>query len=311
MNRQDSAAISAARSFVAALAVLAGCIWPVTLGAQSTPPAAPPVPAGSVGGLGDINLFPKRVVLDSRTRVVSIGLFNKTANTGDYDIKISDRMMTEDGQLVDLASVADPAIKARVMTASAFLRWSPRKVTLRGNESQTVRVMARITPDLPPGEYRSHFQAIAIPPGTEGGTSIEQAKGQPVSGIAVRITPRFGISIPVIVRVGATTLTAGLKDLRLATSADGEPALRFTITRAGNRSAFGNISITAPGAKKPLVELKGIGVYPEIAERHVVAEIDPTALNAPLRPGTKLTVSYIDDDFAPGKTLARQEFIVP
>lgn len=187
MNRQDSAAISAARSFVTALAVLAGCVWPVALGAQSAPPPAPQVPAGSVGGLGDINLYPKRVVLDSRTRVVSIGLFNKTANTGDYDIKVSDRMMTEDGQLVDLASVADPAIKARVKTASAFLRWSPRKVTLRGNEAQTVRVMARITPICPrvnivrisrrlrsrpeqTAELRSNRPRVSLPAGSRYGS---------------------------------------------------------------------------------------------------------------------------------------------
>lgn len=311
MNRRDSAVISTAKSLLAALALLAGCAWPVSLGAQSAAPSAPPAPAGSVGGLGDINLFPKRVVLDGRVRVASIGLFNKTTSTGDYDIKVSDRMMGEDGQLVDLASVTDPEIKARVKTASAFLRWSPRKVTLRGSESQTVRVMARITPDLPPGEYRSHFQAIAIPPGTDGGTSIEQVKGPPGSAIGVRIMPRFGISIPIIVRVGVTTLTAGFKDLRLAATPEGEPALRFTITREGNRSAFGNIVITAAGTKKPLAEMKGVGVYPEITQRHVVVPFDPTVLAGPLRSGTKLTVTYIDDDFAPGKTLARQEFTVP
>jgi len=260
MNRRDSAAKAAAKSLAAVGAVLVAA-WSATLGAQSAAPAPPTIPTGSVGGLGDINLFPKRVVLDARTRVASIGLFNKTVNTGDYDIAVSDRMMNEDGQLVDLATVTDPAAKARVKTASAFLRWSPRKVTLRGSEAQTVRVMARITPDLAPGEYRSHFQAIAIPPGTTGGTSIEQIKGQTGSGIGVRILPRFGISIPVIVRVGATTLTTGIKDLRLSTTPEGEPALRFTITREGNRSAFGNIIITSPGLKKPLQRANNKGAW--------------------------------------------------
>lgn len=293
-------------------ALLIALAWPVSLGAQSAPDNATNAPTGSVGGLGDINLFPKRVVLDGRTRVASIGIYNKTINTGDYDIRVSDRVMNEDGQLVDLAAATDPALKARVKTASAFLRWSPRKVTLRGSESQTVRVMARITPDLAPGEYRSHFQAVAIPPGGDGGTSIDQARNRESgSGIGVRILPRFGISIPIIVRVGTTTLTTGLKDLRLAKTPEGQPALRFTITREGNRSAFGNIVVTLPGAKQPLAEIKGIGVYPEISERHVIVPIDPTALTAPLRSGTKVTVTYIDDDFAPGKTLARQDFTVP
>ena len=306
MGRKGSAARVAARSLILAGTLLATGPWSASLGAQAT------APSGSVGGLGDINLFPKRVVLDSRVRVASIGLFNKSINPGDYDILVSDRMMNEDGQLVDLAGVTDPAVKARVKAASGFLRWSPRKVALRGSEAQTVRVMARITPDLPPGEYRSHFQAIAIPPLASDGASIEEARGgQASGGIGVRILPRFGISIPIIVRVGATTLTAGLKDFALAKTADGQPALRFTITREGTRSAFGNIVVTTPGAKKPLAEIKGIGVYPEISQRHVVVPLDPAAMTGPLHAGTRLTITYIDDDFAPGKNLARQEFVVP
>lgn len=305
MERRGEAAGAAAKSFaVAAMLALAG--WPAMLGAQSAPPS------GSVGGLGDINLFPKRLVLDGRARVASIGLYNKTTNTGDYDITVTDKVMNEDGQLTDLAAVTDPALRARVRPASAMLRWSPRKVTLRGSEAQTVRVMARITPDLPPGEYRAHFAAVAIPPGAGGGTSIEEAAGgASQAGIGVRIYPRFGISIPVIVRVGATTLTVGLKDLKLAAAPGGEPALRFTITREGTRSAFGNIAVFAAGAKKPLAEVKGIGVYTELDQRHVTVPVDPKALTAPLQSGTRLTVTYTDDDFAPGKILARQEFIVP
>ena len=234
MDRRGSAARVAVKSLTLAGALLSTGPWFGSLGAQSA------APSGSVGGLGDINLFPKRVVLDNRVRVASIGLFNKTTNTGDYDILVSDRMMNEDGQLIALAEVTDPEAKARVKTASAFLRWSPRRVTLRGSEAQTVRVMARITPDLPPGEYRSHFQAIAIPPLANDDASIEQARGQQgSSGIGVRIYPRFGISIPVIVRVGTTTLTTRLKDFALANSAEGQPAVRFTITREGTRSAFG------------------------------------------------------------------------
>ena len=269
--------------------------------------------------MGDINLFPKRIVIDDRQRIANLGLYNRAVATGEYEITVSDMAMQTDGRLIELAALTDPAARAAVHTASSFLRWSPRRVSLPGSEAQMVRIMARVPPELPPGEYRSHFTVVSVPPET-GGTSIDEAAGaQTENGIGVRIVPRFGISIPVIVRIGQTTLSAGFKDFALIMQPDGGRALSFKITREGTRSAFGDITVTVPGAKKPLGDVKGIGVYTEIAERSVVISLDPApdpatqpaAQPRALARGTRMTITYVDDDAAPGKTLAKQEFIVP
>ena len=294
---------------------------PAELTADAPAPAA--LPSGSIGGMGDINLFPKRIVIDDRQRLANLGLYNRAIATGEYEITVSDMAMQTDGRLVELESLTDPAARAAVHTASSFLRWSPRRVSLPGSEAQMVRIMARVSPELPPGEYRSHFTIVSVPPET-GGTSIDEATGaQTENGIGVRIVPRFGISIPVIVRVGQTTLSAGIKDIALVTQPGGGRALSFKITREGTRSAFGDITVTVPGAKKPLGNVKGIGVYTEIAERSVLIPLDqaadaaanpaanPAANSRALARGTRMTITYVDDDAAPGKTLAKQEFIVP
>ena len=65
------------------------------------------------------------------------------------------------------------------------------------------------------------------------------------------------------------------------------------------------------GAKKPVAEIKGVGVYTEINQRAVQIPIDPATDARLLARGAKLTVTYTDDDVAPGKVLARQEFAVP
>ncbi len=279
--------------------------------AADAPPAPAALPAGAVGGMGDINLFPKRVVIDERTRIASVGLYNRAAAAGDYEITVSDMAMQRDGRLIELGALEDAAARDAVKTASSFLRWSPRHVTLPASEAQMVRIMARVPPELPPGEYRSHFTVVSVPPET-GGTSIDEAAGgETGGGIGVRIVPRFGISIPVIVRVGETTLTAGFKDIQLSTAPGAPPVLALTLTRGGTRSAFGDIVITAPGAKQPVAEIKGIGVYTEITERAVQVMINPATEPRFLARGTRWTISYIDDDMAPGKVLARQEFVVP
>ena len=284
--------------------------------AKPTPTAAPTpaaqAPAGSVGGVGDVNLYPKRVVINDRQRIATVGLFNRAAVAGDYEISLNDQMMTPEGKLVELSTVTDPVARARVKVASELLRWSPHRVTLQGNEAQTVRIIARITPDLAPGEYRSHFTALAVPSDSVGGLSIENAAGASKPGqIGVRIVPRFGISIPVILRVGETTLTTGLTGLKVLNLPGGRKVVSVIITRQGTRSAFGDVSVTAPGAKKPVAEVRGVGVYTEVDQRAVQLPIDPLTEARFTVPGAKLTVTYTDDDVAPGKALARQDFTVP
>lgn len=261
--------------------------------------------------MGDVNLFPKRVVLNGRREIASIGLYNKTVNPGDYEIRIVDMAMTPEGRLLTLDKDIDEATKSRVQTASAMLRHSPRRVTLRGSESQLIRVMARATADLPAGEYRSHFVVTSIP-AVEQGFSIENAVSQDRDdGIGVVIRPRFGISIPVIVRIGETTLSVGIENARVLTAADGSKAIGLTLTRAGTRSAFGDMVITAKGADKPVAISKGIGVYPEVDSRQVTIPVNPEIDPRFLVPGSRLKIEFIDDDYEPGAKLAEQEFVVP
>lgn len=272
-------------------------------------PAAAPgqAPAGAVGGMGDVNLYPRRVVMSGRDRSATVGLYNRAPSGGEYDITISDMMMSADGRVVDLASVTDPVAAGRVKVASALLRWSPRKVVLPANEAQLVRIMVRVPPDLPPGEYRSHFTAVSVPPVSEGLT-IEQASGVQDSGVGVQIVPRFGISIPVIVRVGETTATAGLANLAIARAP--QPMINVTITREGTRSVFGDISVAAAGGKVLVGQIKGVGVYTELEQRSIQIPIRSDVDPAMYAPGTKLTVTYTDDDFAPGQVLAKADFSV-
>ncbi len=278
----------------------------------NAPAAGAAAPAGSVGGMGDINLYPKRVVIDGRQRIATVGLYNKTANSGDYEIAIRDMMMTPDGQIIVLDQVDDPAERAKVQTASAMLRWSPRRITLHANEAQTVRIMARTPPDLPPGEYRSHFMAIAVPPPDDAGFSIDRAAGAGSKGdIGVTIRPRFGISIPVIVRVGETTLETGLTGAAFVDLGNGRKGIAVTITRSGTRSAYGDMTATIAGTKTVLAAARGIGVYPEISSRAVTLAIDPALPEGAVTRGTRIVITYVDDDHKPGQMLARLEFAVP
>ena len=311
MHKSERGFISTKQIFAYfAVSLLSLSAYGATAQSNNQPTAVSP-PVGSVGGLGDVNLFPKRVVLEGRRQISSIGLYNKTANEGDYEIRLVDMAMTTEGRLISFDNGLSEADKARVNTASQFLRFSPRRVTLRGSEAQTIRIMARASAELPDGEYRSHFMVTAIPRDA-GGFSIEDATSDTSeSGIGVTIRPRFGISIPVIVRIGDTTLDVGITNARVLTARDGSQAVAFTLTRKGTRSAFGDLAITRAGASEPLVIAKGIGVYPEVDHRDLLLPIERTADQPPVTSGAQITISYVDDDFSPGSQLAETSFTVP
>lgn len=279
--------------------------------AQQTPLPQAAVPAGAVGGLGDINLYPKRLVLSDRERLGTIGLYNRSAATGEYEITITDKLMLPDGSIVDSSDDAAKNPPPGFHPASSLLRFSPKLVQLPGNESQTVRIVPRLPPDLPPGEYRAHFTVSAVPPIAEADSISAAVNGNASSGIGVQILPRFGISIPVILRIGATTLEAGIRDVLLDRSGENGMEFQVTLTREGTRSAFGDIMITAPGFAKPIAQLRGVGLYTEINARTVRIPVSADVGGDKLHPGTTVTVTYIDDDATPGATIARKEIRLP
>ena len=271
------------------------------------------VPQGSVGGMGDINVYPRRIVMDRRQRVASVGLYNKMPFEGEYEISLENMVMTGNGRIFPFTNLPENLDTTNVKTASDMLRWSPRRVLLLGSEAQTVRIMARPPADLPDGEYRAHFTVVSVPSDVDDGFSIDDALSetpQDEGSVGVTIRPRFGISIPVIVRVGDTTLDVGLKDFAFIQGENGVQAA-LTITRSGTRSAYGDLIITAPGQEEPLVVARGIGVYPEIESRTVQLALNPAFDVSKLRSGMTLTATFVDDDVTPGNTLARQIFVVP
>ncbi len=277
----------------------------------AAPAVAAPIPDGAVGGMGDINIFPKRVVIEGRRQVSTVGLYNKTTNPGDYEISIVDMAMRPDGQLLRFDNGATAEDIARVNPASEFLRYSPRRVSLNGSESQIIRIMARGGSELPAGEYRSHFLVVSVPRDNEQGFSIDDAiDGEDAPGIGVSIQPRFGISIPIIVRVGDTTLDVGIREAKLLTAQDGSQAIGMIVTRAGTRSAFGDVVVTARGRDAPVALTRGVGIYPELDERTVIIPIDPETPGQFLAPGQTLTIAYTDDDFSPGSQLAEFSFVI-
>jgi P pilus assembly chaperone PapD len=206
---------------------------------------------------GNLLITPKRVVFEGNKKSMDLNLANVGDDTATYAISLIQIRMTEEG---GFEAITEP--DAGQLFASPYLRFFPRSVTLGPNEAQTVKVQVVKAGSLEPGEYRSHVYFRAIPKETPLGE--EEVTQQDPASISVKLVPIFGITIPVIIRVGKPTVSVTLSDLALRFENDTIPKLKFTFNRAGDYSVYGDISVdhvSVAGIVTRVGIANGIAVY--------------------------------------------------
>jgi P pilus assembly chaperone PapD len=244
--------------------------------------AAPFIGLGTAAhaGVGDLLVAPTRIVLDGR-KGTEIILNNIGDEPAVYRVSVEFRRMTEAGDLVDVTTPT-----ATDKQAEDMIVYAPRKVTLAPHEPQAIRIAARPGQGIPDGEYRVHMLFRAIPPATP----VVQAAADQPKGVQFKLTPIYGVTIPVIVRLGNLQATAGIADVRLEKKGDRE-AVGLELTRAGTRSTYGEVRVLKAGVKDPIAIQKGIAVYTEIGKRHVSVPILDTYKASAAGP---VTVEYVE-----------------
>jgi P pilus assembly chaperone PapD len=256
-------------------------LWtkPIVAAAIAAPLIAFAAPAQA--GVGDLLVAPTRLVLDGR-KGAEIILNNIGEEPATYRISVDFRRMAEDGTLEE---VAQPT--AADQTAADMIIYAPRRVTLAPHEPQAIRIAARPPQGLPDGEYRVHMLFRAIPPATP---VVQAAAAQPEKGLKFELIPVYGVTIPVIVRLGNLQATAGIANVHLDRK-DGNSAVSLDLSRVGQRSTFGEVRVLKPGRKEPIALQKAVAVYTEIGTRHVTMPVDAAYKGELAGP---VTVQYVE-----------------
>lgn len=244
--------------------------------------AAPLValPSAASAGVGDLLVAPTRLVLDGR-RGAEIILNNIGEEPATYRVSVEFRRMTENGDLVDVTTPTDSDKKAEEMIV-----YAPRKVMLAPHEPQAIRIAARAPQGLPDGEYRVHMLFRAIPPASP----VAQPSGDQPKGVQFKLTPVYGVTIPVIVRLGNLEATAGIADVHLERNGD-LPMVGLDLMRKGSRSTYGEVRVVKAGIRDPIADVKGVAIYTEISRRHVSI---PVLANHRADATGQVTVEYIE-----------------
>jgi hypothetical protein len=247
-------------------------------------------------GVGDLLVAPTRIVLDGR-RGTELVLNNIGDEPATYRISVEFRRMNPDGTL---AEVKEP--NAEEKAAGDMIVYAPRRVTLAPREPQSIRIAARAPQGLPDGEYRAHLLFRAIPPARP----VAPANGEKPNGLQLQLIPVYGVTIPVIVRLGNREAKAGIANVKLETR-DGKPAVGLDLSRSGSRSTYGEIRVLKAGMKDPVALAKGVAVYTEVNSRHVTVPVDE-AIKAPL--SGPVTVQYIETYDDGKQTIAETQAVL-
>jgi hypothetical protein len=211
--------------------------------------------SGRTMAQGNLLLLPGRVIFEGAKRYEELNLGNTGKDTARYVISLMHIRMKEDGGFEE---ISQPDSDENF--ADKFIRFFPHSVVLGPGESQVVKIQLTKISELKPGEYRSHLYFRAVPDKLPLGEDAPAAD----SGISVRLIAIFGISIPVIIRVGVSSTQVKLSDLSMQMVEDTIPTLDMTFRRTGNMSVYGDISIyytSANGKTTPVGTASGIAVY--------------------------------------------------
>jgi hypothetical protein len=251
---------------------------------------------------GNLLITPMRVVFEGQKKIQELNLANTGRDTARYLISLIEIRMNSNGTF---EKISEP--DSGQLFASKFLRFFPRSVTLAPGEAQLVKVQLTRTGQLQAGEYRSHIYFRAAPDTRIQGEPVQL---QDSSGIAVKLTPVFGISIPVIIRTGPPAVNVSLTDISLEGQDSVRPRLNMVLRRTGNHSVYGDITVdhvSEKGKVTTLGNVKGLAVYTPNQLRQFRLELDK-------KPGInyhhgKLRITYAtaSRDAAPADPLAQAE----
>lgn len=230
------------------------------------------ISSASAVAQGNLLITPRRVVFEGNKRTQDLNLANTGVDSAKYNVSIVQYKMNEDGSFKE---ITEPEEGQRF--ADPYLRFFPRTVTLGPNEAQVVKMQLIKTNQLQPGEYRSHVYFRAVP--KESALGTEEIK-QDTTSIGVKLTPIFGITIPVIIHVGESDTKVNLTDLKVETLNDTLPRLQFAFNRTGNMSVYGDIKVehvSPTTVVTPVGIVRGVAVYTPNAIRRFQMDLDTRA----------------------------------
>jgi ribosomal protein S28E/S33 len=234
--------------------------------------------AGYSEDYGGVSVFPVRLVFSERSRVGKLFVKNHSSRFATVRMIWKYKIMNEKGELVDGPQNMDVVRKMIVFV--------PRILYLDPGEGQVVRFVLRLPPDIKPGEYHSHLMFVKE---TETTIQAQRQKGEKKEALTVPIIVKYGVAVPIVVRVGNLSSTMKITNIEFLEGKN-KDRLILHLERSGNKGIWGGIKVLKDN--KEIAILNGVGIYPEITKRIVTININ----KGMVKKGDILHIQFLDKD---------------
>jgi hypothetical protein len=166
---------------------------------------------------GNLQVTPTRLIFDGSQKFINVNLVNIGKDSADYNISFIQYRMSDESSVEEITT-PDPGQRF----ADKYIRYFSRSVKLGPGEFQIIKLQLINSEQLESGEYRSHLYLRALP---EEKMLGNEEKKDTTAALSIKLIPIFGISIPVIIRVGKSNTVLNITDLKLEKTTDGHNRL--------------------------------------------------------------------------------------
>jgi P pilus assembly chaperone PapD len=181
---------------------------------------------------------PTRVVFAPGQRSTEAALTNTTGQEVRYRIEVVDEAMTANNT-VGVSATFPYSVKG-------MLRYTPKMVSLKPGQRQTIRLMVNRPGNLADGDYHSHLMLEQIPIMKKDVSVTTPPSGNRLS---LDVGVLYSMGIPVIVQQGHLTGALALTGATLVRNAQGQAtAVKAMLTHSGNAEGEGYLVASLNGA---------------------------------------------------------------
>lgn len=207
-------------------------------------------------------IHPIRVHFGQNDRSFDVTLLNDSKTTTTYRLEWQEKQASQGGGYIDLTR---DSVK-NFPVASSMVRYSPRQVTLKAGERQTVKLSVRRPARLADGEYRSHLLFKALPPPASLRNPDEQ-----VAGITMQLNLVTSFSIPVVVQQGrlSTAVSIDSAQIQYNPKQPSSSSVVVNLSQNSKYSAYGDIEAywqESNGKEQLIARLNAFSFWPELSK---------------------------------------------
>jgi fimbrial chaperone protein len=222
---------------------------------------------GAHAANASLTITPQKVILYDDSRSHDLHVVNRGQRTGVFEISWLDYVMDEAGGVQPWqASPRSP------WSVQPYIRYSPRRITLKPGESQVLRVsLRRSTEQVANGEYFSHLRVITINDNLEETLRLQKMvqTRSSESSAGVAVSTKLAIGIPVLWRHSENPSSANIVVKQVDRLNN---QLRLQIRRNGALSTRGYLHVFGEknNQRYPLIKPAHFVIYANIEQRETV-----------------------------------------